>query len=58
MSVAFNYGFLALWFTEYGEREGMKRYMSDFEVDQAAVPAGTSAAEAPPAVPPSVAPPA
>ena len=33
MSIAFNYGFLALWFTEYGEREGMKRYMSDFEVD-------------------------
>src|SRR5215210_6144057 len=37
MSVAFNYGFLALWFTEYGEREGMKRYMSDYEVDEAAV---------------------
>src|SRR4249919_3455400 len=33
MSIAFNYGFLVLWFTEYGEREGMKRYMSDFDVD-------------------------
>ena len=33
MSIAFNYGFLALWFTEFGERQGMKRYMSDFEVD-------------------------
>ena len=30
MSLAFNYCFMALWITEYGEREGMKRYMSDF----------------------------
>lgn len=44
MSIAFNYGFLTLWFTEYGEREGMKRYMSDFEVDEAS---------APPAAPPA-----
>ena len=29
MSLAFNYCFLALWITEYGEREGMKRYMND-----------------------------
>lgn len=36
MSIAFNYGFLVLWFTEYGEREGMKRYMSDFIVNDAA----------------------
>jgi hypothetical protein len=50
MSVAFNYGFLALWFTEYGEREGMKRYMSDFEVDEGAAPAAV--------VPPVAAPPA
>jgi hypothetical protein len=50
MSVAFNYGFLALWFTEYGEREGMKRYMSDFEVDEGAPPAAV--------VPPVAAPPA
>jgi len=49
MSIAFNYGFLALWFTEYGEREGMKRYMSDFEVD---VMVATTATEAPPSVPP------
>src|SRR5688572_26697268 len=55
MSVAFNYGFLALWFTEYGEREGMKRYMSDFEVDEGAVP---PAAVPPAAVPPASAPPA
>ena len=30
MSIAFNYCFMALWITEYGEREGMKRYLSDF----------------------------
>jgi hypothetical protein len=47
MSVAFNYGFLVLWFTEYGEREGMKRYMSDFEADAASVPAPTPIASPP-----------
>jgi hypothetical protein len=31
MSVAFNYCFLALWLSEYGERRMMKRYMSDFD---------------------------
>ena len=30
MSLAFNYCFVGLWISEYGEREGMKRYMSDF----------------------------
>jgi hypothetical protein len=30
MSLAFNYCFVALWVSEYGEREGMKRFMSDF----------------------------
>lgn len=30
MSLAFNYCFLMLWVSEYGEREGMKRFMSDF----------------------------
>ena len=29
MSIAFNYCFLALWWTELGERAGMKRYMTD-----------------------------
>ena len=48
MSIAFNFGFLVLWFTEYGEREGMKRYMSDFEVDEAAASAAPSP-EPPPA---------
>jgi hypothetical protein len=50
MSLAFNYCFLALWVTEYGEREGMKRYMSDFDVDESAVP---PAAVAPAAAPPA-----
>lgn len=31
MSVAFNYCFLALWLSEYGERTMMKRYMSDVD---------------------------
>ena len=48
MSLAFNYGFLALWFSEFGERQGMKRYMSDFEVDP----------NCPPCPPPPAAPPA
>jgi hypothetical protein len=51
MSIAFNYGFMALWFTEYGEREGMKRYMSDFDVDPAAGPPSAPAAAPPPPQP-------
>jgi hypothetical protein len=51
MSIAFNFGFMALWFTEYGEREGMKRYMSDFEVDAVSPP--PSAAPAPPSTTPT-----
>lgn len=31
MSVGFNYCFMVLWVAEYGEREGMKRYMSDID---------------------------
>ena len=31
MSLAFNLCFVTLWITEYGEREGMKRYMTDFD---------------------------
>jgi hypothetical protein len=49
MSIAFNYGFLALWFTEFGERQGMKRYMSDFEVDADAATPSAPAPAAPPA---------
>ncbi len=45
MSIAFNYCFLALWWSEYGERQGMKRYLSDFHPDAGGDPA------APPAPP-------
>ncbi len=31
MGLGFNYAFLVLWATEYGEREGMKRYMADLD---------------------------
>jgi hypothetical protein len=33
MSLAFNYCFILLWVSEYGERVGMKRFMSDFSPD-------------------------
>ena len=33
MSIAFNYCFLVLWWSEFGERAGMKRYLSDFNPD-------------------------
>jgi hypothetical protein len=49
MSLAFNYCFVGLWITEYGEREGMKRYMSDFNPDKGAASlAAKTAAENPP----------
>ena len=38
MSIGFNFCFVALWISEYGEREGMKRYMVDFD-DGGAAPA-------------------
>ena len=38
ISVAFNYCFVMLWITEYGEREGMKRFLTDYDgIDAAAV---------------------
>jgi len=51
MSLDFNYCFLALWISEYGEREGMKRYMSDFNPDKgpASAAAAAPAPESPPA---------
>jgi len=53
MSLAFNFCFLALWVTEYGEREGMKRYMSDFNPDKGhASIAAKRAAEPPSDLPP------
>lgn len=31
ISIAFNYCFTVLWITEYGEREGMKRFLADYD---------------------------
>lgn len=31
MALAFNFCFVILWITEYGERAGMKRFMTDFD---------------------------
>src|SRR5437763_12236033 len=40
ISIALNYTFAVLWLTEYGEREGMKRYLADYDgADHAAPPA-------------------
>ena len=50
MSLAFNYCFVALWISEYGEREGMKRYMSDFNPHSG--PASTAAPVVAPTEPP------
>ena len=38
ISIAFNYCFAMLWITEYGEREGMKRFLADYDgIDAAAI---------------------
>jgi hypothetical protein len=40
ITIAFNYTFAMLWITEYGEREGMKRFLADYDgIDHAAPPA-------------------
>lgn len=40
VSITLSYCFTLLWMTEYGEREGMKRYLADFDgIDHAAPPA-------------------
>ena len=31
ITIAFNYTFALLWITEYGEREGMKRFLADYD---------------------------
>ena len=48
MSIAFNAVFLALWLTEYGEREGMKRYLADYQMEEGAAPAVTPTPTPPP----------
>lgn len=58
MSIGFNLCFVLLWVTEFGEREGMKRYMVDFDDGTTgSVVAPTAAAPPPPAAgptPPSI----
>ena len=48
MSIGFNFCFVLLWISEYGEREGMKRYMVDFD-DGGAAPVPPPPPPAPPA---------
>ena len=39
ISIAFNYCFVMLWISEYGERAGMKRFLTDYDgIDHAAPP--------------------
>jgi hypothetical protein len=53
MSLAFNYCFMMLWISEYGEREGMKRYMSDFNPNKGPTSAASSDPPVPPPSPPT-----
>ena len=48
MSLAFAISFVLLWLTEYGERQGMKRYMRDFDPHDPESKAAASAAIVPP----------
>lgn len=34
MGIGFNYAFVVLWATEYGEREGMKRFLADLDPEE------------------------
>jgi hypothetical protein len=52
MTIAFNYCFLLLWWTEFGERRGMKRYLADCDADEAAA-TPTAPADAPRTAEPS-----
>ena len=38
ITMAFNYTFAILWITEYGEREGMKRFLADYDGNDRAAP--------------------
>jgi len=49
MSLAFNYCFVLLWVSEYGEREGMKRFMSDFSPSETTPTPGPNLPPPPPA---------
>ena len=58
MSIAFNYCFLGLWWSEYGEREGMKRYLADFTPSAAGLTSPIVQGTAPVSAPLAPAPPA
>lgn len=59
ISVALNFTFAVLWLTEYGERQGMKRYLADYDgVDESAPSAAEKKAAAAAAAPAATAPPA
>ena len=50
VTIAFNYTFMALWITEFGERKGMKRYFADYDPDRCPpelVPPAVTKAEEP-----------
>jgi hypothetical protein len=51
MALAFNFAILALWVSEFGERAGMKRFMTDFDPttcpDPSPPPADAATATAP-----------
>src|SRR5690348_10758301 len=38
ITIAFNYTFAILWITEYGEKEGMKRFLADYDGNDRAAP--------------------
>ena len=37
VSVAFNYCFVILWITEFGERDGMKRFLTDYDGSESTI---------------------
>ena len=47
ISIALNYTFAMLWLTEYGEREGMKRYLADYDGNDIAAQAKVKAERKP-----------
>lgn len=53
MTLAFNYCFILLWYTEYGERQGMKRYLADLDpaTGEPVAPIVPTAPQSPPASP-------
>ncbi len=53
MGIGFNYAFLMLWATEYGEREGMKRYMADLDPTDCPPPVAAASPSEPTVPPPA-----